>query len=56
MSESKVDKAKQHLQAACQFYCNWYDSGSSCDSGGVAYELVTWIREALSELEEESTA
>jgi len=48
-----MDEAKKHLDAACRFYCEWYDTGKPDISGSaVAYELATWCREALKAMEE----
>ena len=48
-----TEKSKQILIEACKFYCDWYDGKDhqSLSPGEMTYELVTYCREALRELE-----
>ena len=50
-----AEKSKQILIEACKFYCDWYDGKDhqSLSPGEMTYELVTYCREALKELEGE---
>jgi hypothetical protein len=57
MTDPAREQAIQTLDWACQFYCDWYDKGTPrMEGAGVAYELVTAIREALAALRPTGTA
>lgn len=46
-----ISTAKATLHDACVLYCAWYDGKMKDHTGGsIAYELVSMIRRALSEL------
>lgn len=42
------------LERACDLYCGWYDHGNpAMDAGAMAYELVSAIRHAIYDLQQE---
>lgn len=47
-------ETKEILQSACKLYCRWYDDGEPdwLTGEGVAYELVSAIRQALAKEDE----
>jgi len=56
-----MDKAERILREACKFYCDWYDRGEPpgdrfVGASLVAYELVSFCREALAEIEKEKVS
>ena len=51
----KADEAAEVLERACSLYCRWSDTGApTMDGGAMAYELVSFIRMALSKLKGEA--
>lgn len=54
MIEADIVRCEEILQNACKMYCSWYTTGyPQMTPSNMAYELVTYIREALYELNKE---
>lgn len=52
-SDDPVESALVRLEWASGFYAGWYSTGMpKMDGGGMAYELVSVIREVLARLQE----
>ncbi len=49
-------RAKELGNKACDFYCDWYANGKASDAGFAAYELVSWVREMLVEIDKSEAA
>ena len=51
---AKKEEAIRLGEAACKFYVDWYDHGESYTAGGMAYDLVSYIRQMLAALKDDS--
>lgn len=50
---SKIISAKANLRHACELYCGWFDKGEpQMDGSAMAYELVSFVRTAILDLDE----
>jgi len=51
-----IELAKDQLETACKIYCRWYDRAEpdGMDGPMCAYEVVSFVRQALSNLQDES--